>query len=416
MLLVVGKMTYTNVFILLLLSWVIARFYLNHRQISHVMQHRETVPLAFREKISLADHQKAADYTAVKGKFGYIALVIEIGLLLLWTLLGGLEWLSNTVSTFSNSPILHGLALVALLIVISSIVQLPLSWWNTFKIEQSFGFNATTLSTFISDRLKGLVLFTLLGLPILAALFWLLDKSGERWWLYGWICWTAFGFFVSWIYPTLIAPFFNKFTPLDDPELQAKITKLLSDCGFESNGIYVMDGSRRSAHGNAYFTGLGKNKRIVFYDTLLETLTHEQIVAVLAHELGHFKHKHIMKGMLVNTLLTLLGFYLVSVFIKSNIPSAIGVHVTDQTTLLVLFVLVSPLLSYYMQPLFSWWSRKNEFEADAFAKVKSSGQDLENALIKMYQDNASSLTPDPWYSRFYYSHPPAHERISQLKI
>ncbi len=403
------------IFLVLVLLWTGIRLYLNHCQLEHVQRHRDEVPKPFDTTISLDEHQKAADYTVAKGRMSNISLVVEVLLLLTWTSAGGLQWLTRLASNFSEHYIVHGLILVIGLLVISSIIQLPLTLWNTFKIEKKFGFNNTDFKTFIQDRLKGLLLFAVIGIPILSLIFWLLNQAGEFWWLYSWLVWTGFGLVLGWAYPTFIAPLFNKFSELDDQSLLEKINILLKENGFNNSGVYVMDGSKRSNHGNAYFTGLGKSKRIVFFDTLLESLSHQQIIAVLAHELGHFKHKHIRKSLIVNAVLTLLGFYLIDWFIDSSLPVALGVTDTSQITLLILFVLVSPILSFYIQPLFSWWSRKNEFEADAFAKQKASAKDLVSALLQMYRDNASSLTPDPLYSRIYYSHPPAHERIIALE-
>ncbi len=407
--------TTTLIFLVLVLLWISIRLYLNHRQLVHVRNHRNAVPKPFDETISLAEHKKAADYTNAKGRMSNLSLILEVLLLLLWTSAGGLQWLSSLAISFSHHYIVHGLFLVTGLLLISSVIQLPLTLWNTFNIEKKFGFNNTDLKTFIIDRIKGLILFAAIGLPILSLIFWLLQQAGDLWWIYCWLAWTGFGLLLGWAYPTFIAPLFNKFSELEDRELLEKINTLLSENGFNSSGVFVMDGSKRSSHGNAYFTGFGKSKRIVFFDTLLESLSHEQIIAVLAHELGHFKRKHIVKGIIVNAVITLIGFYLVDQFIHSQLPATLGVTDTSQITLLILFVLVSPILSFYLQPIFSWWSRKNEFEADEFAKQKSSATDLVSALLQMYKDNASSLTPDPLYSRIYYSHPPAHERIAALQ-
>ena len=407
--------TTSLIFLVLVMLWVGIRLYLNQRQLQHVRNHRHAVPKPFDNTISLDEHKKAADYTAAKGGMSILSLILEVLLLLLWTSAGGLQWLSTLAANFSEHNIVRGLFLVTGILLISSVIQLPLTLWNTFNIEKKFGFNNTDLKTFTLDRLKGLVLFAAIGLPILSLIFWLLQQAGSLWWIYCWLAWTGFGLLLGCAYPRFIAPLYNNFSELKDKELLLKINTLLQDNGFDTNGVYVMDGSKRSSHGNAYFTGFGKSKRIVFFDTLLESLSYDQIIAVLAHELGHFKHKHIVKGLFVNAIITLIGFYLIDQFIHSSLPATLGVTDTSQVTLLVLFVLVSPVLSFYLQPLFSWWSRKNEFEADEFAKQKSSAADLVSALLQMYKDNASSLTPDPLYSRIYYSHPPAHERIAALQ-
>lgn len=409
-------MIYTIIFLIALGLSLTARFWLNQRQIKYVQNNREKVPADFSEKISLEAHQKAADYTATKAKINRWTMFYDGLILLGWTLGGGIEAVSSWISRYDFSSLTTGALIILVVILISAILHLPISIYSTFVIEKRFGFNKTTVQTFITDLIKGAVLGLLIGTPIILLILWLMQASGQFWWLYAWAAWMSFGLLISWAFPTFIAPIFNKFSPLQDEKLRDEIQSLLDRSGFKSNGIFVMDGSRRSGHGNAYFTGLGKNKRIVFFDTLLETLSAKQMLAVLAHELGHFKHKHVLKGLVVGAITSLVGFAVLAWLLpQENLYHQLGVNTPSLATGLILFALVSPLFTWFFQPLSAWWSRKHEFEADAFARQQTSGDDLAHALINLYRDNASTLTPDPLYSRFYASHPPALERIEQLK-
>jgi len=409
-------MIYTIIFLIALGLSLAARFWLTQRQIKHVHINRGEVPTDFTEIISLEAHQKAADYTTAKAGIGRWVLFYDALILLAWTLGGGIQAVSTWISGFGFSPLIANTLVILLIILISAVLHLPISVYSTFVIEKRFDFNKTTVQTFISDLLKASLLGLLIGTPIILLILWLMQASGQYWWIYAWAAWMSFGLLISWAFPTFIAPIFNKFSPLEDEKLRDDIQSLLDRSGFKSKGIFVMDGSRRSGHGNAYFTGLGKNKRIVFFDTLLETLSAKQTLAVLAHELGHFKHKHVLKGLLVGAITSLAGFAVLAWLLPQEVfYHQLGVSTPSLATALILFALVSPLFTWFFQPLSSWWSRKHEFEADAFARQQTSGDDLAQALINLYRDNASTLTPDPLYSKFYASHPPALERIEQLR-
>jgi STE24 endopeptidase len=389
--------------------------WLGWRHISHIRRHRHEVPDAFREKIGLDDHQKAADYTMAKVRFGRWPMLYDAALLLVWTFGGGLEWLDQSWRGLELAPLYTGIGVILCLMLISAALDLPFSLYSTFVIEEKFGFNRTTVKTFIVDIFKGLLLGLLLGVPLVYVILWLMEQSGELWWLYAWMVWTGFGLFIAWAYPSWIAPLFNKFTPLENGETLQRINNLLQRCGFNSKGVFVIDGSKRSSHGNAYFAGFGKNKRIVFFDTLLNSLTNDQLEAVLAHELGHFKHKHILKSMLISMAFSLFGLWVLAWLMKNEwFYQALGVSTPSNYMALILFSLVVPVFTFLLSPLTSLLSRKNEFEADAFAAKQSSAQDLIHALVNMYKENASTLTPDPLYSAFYDSHPPAPVRIAHL--
>lgn len=394
---------------LLLQQWLV------WRQMRFVRQHREQVPAAFADRISLAAHQKAADYTLAKNRLERVEIVVATALLLAWTVGGGLALLDELVAGLQLSTLWTGTLFLLLLTLVSSLLELPFSAWRTFNLEQRFGFNHTTLATFVSDLLKQLLLTIVIGVPLLLLVLWLMAHSGKLWWFYVWAVWIGFGLFMMWAYPSFIAPLFNKFAPLDDEALRERIQKLLQRCGFASKGIFVVDGSKRSGHGNAYFTGLGQNKRIVFFDTLLDSLGADEIEAVLAHELGHFKRKHIIKRVISMALLSLLGLALLGWLIEQDwFYTALGAQRASLHMALALFMLVMPVFTIFLQPLSSWFSRKHEFEADAFAAEQSDAKALVSALVKMYKENASTLTPDPWYSAFHDSHPPAPVRISHL--
>ena len=391
------------------------RFWLSQRHIAHIQQHRGAVPAAFNEKISLDEHQKAADYTSTKVRFGRWPMLYDAALLLIWTFGGGLEWLDQSWRVMALDPIYTGIGVLLSLTLVSSLLDLPFSLYSTFVIEERFGFNRTTAKTFVIDLFKGMLLSLIIGMPLIWVVLWLMEQAGEFWWLYTWVVLTAFSLFIAWAYPTWIAPIFNKFSPLEEGATLDRINSLLSRCGFNSNGIFVIDGSRRSSHGNAYFSGFGKNKRIVFFDTLLESLDDDELEAVLAHELGHFKRKHILKSMLLSTATTLLGLWGLSWLMTNDwFYQSLGVSTPSTYMALLLFTLVLPVFTFLLSPLMSMLSRKNEFEADEFAAEQSDAKYLISALVNMYKENASTLTPDPLYSAFYDSHPPAPVRIAQL--
>lgn len=420
------SLIFTLIFTAALALGVLVKLWLASRQIRHVAAHRGQVPALFADRISLAAHQKAADYTIAKTRFGLIELAIGTVVLLEWTLLGGLELLNISLLNTVHNTMGQQLLLVAAFALISGLIDLPGSYYQTFVLEQRFGFNKMTRGLWLADLLKGAVMGAIIGLPILAAILWLMGAAGRWWWLWAWAVWMGFNLLLMVIYPTFIAPLFNKFKPLDDETLKARVTQLMERCGFSAKGLFVMDGSRRSAHANAYFTGFGAAKRVVFFDTLLQKLNADEVDAVLAHELGHFKHKHIVKRMVALFALTLLGFALlgwlsqqqwfyhglgVSTIIESK---HYGIPADNNAVALLLFLLAAPVFSGFIAPLMAQSSRKHEFEADAYAAQHTRAQDLQSALLKLYEDNASTLTPDPLYVRYYYSHPPAIERISHM--
>ena len=406
---------FSILFIIALCLSLFIQLWLSARQKKSVSQHREKVPAAFAEHISLADHQKAADYTLAKLAVNKIELVYGSGLLLLWTLGGGLDWLDTFVRSFSLTTIYTGIIVIFGLIFISAILDLPFAIYRTFKIEQHFGFNRISASQFIKDLVLNALLTALLAGPLIAGILWLMQDASPIWWIYVWAFLFSYGLFVTFIYPTFIAPLFNKFSQLDDKTLRERIESLMQRCGFSSNGIFVMDGSKRSSHGNAYFTGLGKNKRIVFFDTLLNSLDEDEVEAVLAHELGHFKHHHLRKGLILNAVITFFALAVLAWLIKQDtFYHALGVSQASTYMALILFSIITPLVSVYFQPAMAYFSRKHEFEADDFAAKQSQPQTLIKALVKLYQDNANTLTPDSLYSAFHDSHPPAPVRIANL--
>jgi len=402
-------------FIALLACDTLLKFYLNTRQRNSITKYFNLVPTAFNQQISLPEHQKAGNYSLAKLKLGQAELLFSVILLLLFTFGGGIN-LFVKLSAFSNYNLTSQVGTIVLYSVISSLLHLPFSYYSTFKIEQEFGFNKMTIGLFITDMIKGTLITLAIGVPLLYLVLWLMSNLGSMWWLWVWLVLVGFNLLILLIYPTFIAPLFNKFTPLEDLELKTKIETLLQDCGFKSQGVFVMDGSKRSSHGNAYFTGLGASKRIVFFDTLLKQLNHEEIIAVLAHELGHFKHKHIIKQMVISFGITLVGLYIFSLLINNSwFYSGLNVTEMNNATGLLLLFIITNLVSLPLAPLSSFMSRKNEFEADDFAKQHSNKNDLINGLVKLYRDNASTLTPDDWYVKFYYSHPPASVRIANLE-
>ncbi len=407
--------TFTYLFLLALAASLGVRFWLAARHIAHVRKHRETVPDSFAGRVPLEDHHKAADYTLTNTRVGRIALLYDSLLLLGWTLGGGLEWLDNSWRAAELQPVVTGIAVMFSAVLIMTVLDLPFSLYHTFVVEERFGFNRSTPAVFVTDLLKNALLLVIIGGPLIALALWIMEASGGLWWLYVWAVWMAFTLIMFWAYPAVIAPLFNKFSPLDNEALKQRIQALMDKCGFRSKGIFVMDGSKRSGHGNAYFTGFGSNKRIVFFDTLLESLNPPEIEAVLAHELGHFKLKHIQKRLLTTFALSLAALALLGWLAgQAWFYQGLGVSQASPWMALLLFMLAMPVFTFFLQPLMSLLSRKHEFEADAYAVQQSSGADLIRALVKMYRENASTLTPDPLYSAFHDSHPPAPVRITHI--
>jgi STE24 endopeptidase len=406
---------FTQLFLVMFVLSIGMRLWLSYRQIAHISDHRAQVPESFADKISLEEHQKAADYTTTKTRFGRWPLFYDAALLLMWTLGGGLEWLDQSIIAMDYSPMMTGIIVMLAFMLISSALDLPFSIYSTFVIEEKFGFNRTTVKTFIIDLFKGVALGFVIGLPLLYIILWLMDQAGEMWWIYTWMVLTGFSLLMMWIYPTLIAPIFNKFEPLEEGDTLNRIKSLLSRCGFSSNGVFVIDGSKRSSHGNAYFSGFGRNKRIVFFDTLLKMLNDDELEAVLAHELGHFKKKHIIKSMLISFATTFVALAILAWLMKNEwFYHSLGLSTPSTYMALLLFAIVSPVFTFVLSPLMSMFSRKNEFEADAFAAEQTDAKHLIKALVDLYRENANTLTPDPLYSAFYDSHPPAPVRIAHL--
>ena len=407
---------FTAVFLAALALVTCTRLYLAYRQIRYVNARRAAVPPAFSARISLEAHQKAADYTSAKTRVGIVHTLIDVAVLLALTLGGGLDFADRVVSGWFSPGVVRGIALIGLIVIATAIIEIPLSVYRVFWIEAKFGFNKMTWKLFLVDLLKGALLSAVLGVPLLALILWLMAAAGDLWWLYAWAAWTVFNLLILAIYPTFIAPLFNRFSPMNDADLKARVERLLERCGFRAQGLFVMDGSRRSAHGNAYFTGFGRSKRIVFFDTLLERLEHGEIEAVLAHELGHFKHKHVIKRMLWLFAAALGFFWLLGQLIQQEwFYQGLGVSSPSTAMALILFFLVMPVFTFLMQPAFGMYSRKHEFEADRYATQHASAEELQQALVKLYKDNASTLTPDPLHSAFYDSHPPAAARIARLR-
>ena len=392
------------------------QLYLSLRQSRAVLRHRQRVPADFAAAVSLEEHQQAADYALAKQRLARWQILFDTLLLLLFTLGGGLNLLAGLTAGWSESPLTQGVALVAVFALLSSLLSLPFAWYRTFRLEAAFGFNRSTPATFWGDQLKGLLLGALLGIPLLYAVIYLMGAMGQGWWLWVWLLWLGFSLAMLWAFPKWIAPLFNRFEPLPDPALQARIEALLARTGFESDGVFVADGSKRSGHANAYFTGLGKHKRIVFFDTLLANMQPQEVEAVLAHELGHFKHRHIIKQMAVTFLLALgVLFVLGQLIHQAAFYQGLGVAYPSHAMALLLMLTVLPVFVFPFSPLASLRSRQNEFEADRFAAQHAQAADLMSALVKLYRSNAASLVSDPWYSRFYDSHPGARERLAALR-
>ncbi|MDO5623180.1 MAG: M48 family metallopeptidase [Pseudomonadota bacterium] len=406
---------------------VITRLWLASRQVRAVATHRSAVPAEFAASISLEAHRRAADYTLAKLRVGLLEMALATMVLLAWTLLGGLDWLNNLLlDAIGPRPLMQPLALLLAFSFIGSAIELPLGLYHTFVLEQRFGFNKMTLKLWLADLLKSTLLSLALGVPLALGALWLMQATGSLWWLWTWAAWMGLSLALMVIYPTLIAPLFNSFKPLQDDALKERVTRLMARSGFAAKGLFVMDGSRRSAHANAYFTGYGAARRVVFFDTLLEQLSPPEVEAVLAHELGHFKHRHLAKriaGLFAFSFagLALLGWlaaqpwFYAGLGVTPNLPSAMGGAVPNHALALLLFMLTVPVFSFFLSPLMARLSRHHEFEADAYAAAQASAPDLVSALVKLYKDNASTLTPDPLYVRFYYSHPPASERIARLQ-
>jgi STE24 endopeptidase len=403
-----------------LLINVLLKLWLNARQVRHVAQHRGEVPSAFANQISLAEHQKAADYTLAKAKVSQIDILIDAVVLIAWTLLGGLSALNAFVLAFMAPGLWQQVVLVLSFSLVGGLIDLPLSLYQTFVLEQKFGFNKITWRLWTSDAFKGLLLGLVLGVPLIALVLWLMQAGGQYWWLWTWCALVFWQLFLMAIAPNVIMPLFNKFTPLEDEALKVRVNALMQRAGFTAKGFFVMDGSKRSAHSNAFFTGFGASKRVVFFDTLLQQLTPAEMEAVLAHELGHFKHRHIFKMMLTSFAFTLLGLALLG-YASQQIWFYTGLGVMpnlmggNEAVALLLFMLVVPVFTFLLAPISSWRSRIQEYEADAYAVSQTPAADLSSALLKLYQDNASTLTPDPLYVTFYYSHPPASLRLARMQ-
>jgi len=408
--------TFTFIFLVALALSYAVEFWLARRQFAHVLAHRDAVPEAFRDTITLEAHQKAADYTVAKGRLGEIDRAVSLAVLLLFTLGGGIDWVAEFWMGLEWSATLAGVGIILSVMLLMQLIDLPLGIYKTFVIEERFGFNRNTPKQYATDLFLHMGLALAIGGPLLALILWVMGAVGPLWWLLAWAILQTFSILISWAFPTFIAPLFNKFSPLEDATLRQRIEALLERCGFHSQGIFVMDGSKRSGHGNAYFTGLGSNKRIVFFDTLVNALSHEELEAVLAHELGHFKRKHVLKMLLTSAAITLAGLALLGWLMGQNwFYEGLGVSIQSNATALLLFMLASPAFTLFLQPTIAYFQRKHEFEADDFASAHARPRDLISALVKLYRDNASTLTPDPLYSAFHYSHPPAAVRIANLE-
>lgn len=415
-------MTLTLVFTAFLVASLLTKLWLDGRQARHVSRHREQVPPAFADEVSLGQHQRAASYTIDKLRFGLIVSAVSTVTLIGWTLLGGLHELNQIIrdavfTRWGNLP--YQLALLGAFTLIGGIIDLPFSAWSTFRIEQKHGFNRMTWGMWIGDLIKQTLLGVIIGAPIAALILWLMAAAGQQWWLWAWASWVSFSLLLMVIFPIFIAPLFNKFEPLDDASLAQRVTALMTRCGFKAKGLFVMDGSRRSAHANAYFTGLGASKRVVFFDTLLKKLSHGEVEAVLAHELGHFKHKHVLKRMITMFVLSLAGFALLGwlsrqVWFYQGLGVNPNLNAPNDALALLLFMLALPVFMFFVSPVFAFFSRRDEYQADAYACQQAAREDLANALIKLYKDNSATLTPDPAYVRFHYSHPPASERLAAM--
>lgn len=407
--------TFSLIFLSALGLSLAVELWLLFRQSRSVRRNQDQVPAAFNEKITLQEHQKAARYTLARIKLTGVKLVFAAIILLGWTLGGGLNAMSFAWSGSGLDTLWWGTGLIVSVMIVGMVLDLPFSLWSTFGIEKEFGFNRSTPGGFFKDMLLQVLLGIVIGTPLLVSILWIMNSLGGYWWIAAWGVWMSFTFLITWAYPVIISPLFNKFEPLKDEQLRQRLEGLLGKCGFRSEGMFVMDGSKRSAHGNAYFTGFGKSKRIVFYDTLLDGLSADQVEAVLAHELGHFKRRHVLKMMLLMSVLSLAGLAILGWLMRQPwFYTGLGVTDKSSAMALLLFVMVLPVFTIFLTPMLSAFSRKNEFEADSYAAAQSSAQALIDGLVSMYRDNASTLTPDSLYSAFYHSHPPASVRIAHL--
>ncbi|HUH94037.1 MAG TPA: M48 family metallopeptidase [Casimicrobiaceae bacterium] len=409
---------FTAVFGFALATSVGMQLWLARRQIRHVLAHRNAVPAHFADRVTLAAHRKAADYTAVRTRLSMLELALDAAVLLALTLGGGLAAIERWIALAGWPRLAQDVALVVAVAILAGALSLPLAWYRTFVIEERFGFNRATLALWIADLAKGAAVGAALGIPLVALVLWLMARAGSLWWLYAWLVWVAFQVLILALFPTVIAPLFNKFSPLADPGVRERIERLLARCGFRAKGLYVMDGSRRSAHGNAYFTGFGAARRIVFFDTLLARLAPEEVEAVLAHELGHFKLKHVIKRTVWFAaaslgLLALLGWLVGEPWFYAGL--GVPGPAPRYGVALVLFMLALPAFTFVVSPIAAMYSRRHEFEADQYAARNASARALVAALVKLYEDNATTLTPDPLHSVFYDSHPPATQRIARLE-
>ncbi|RUS66781.1 Protease HtpX [Saezia sanguinis] len=408
-----------GLFIVLTLATLAIKCWLSWRQIRSVKQHRAHVPVDFTGHVTLSSHQRAADYTVAQQRFGMLESAWSTLLLLGWTVFGGLNLLNHIVQPLTGSGLWYGIVLILAFFLINGILGLPWSLWSTFRLEHRFGFNNMTAGLWVRDLILSTVIGLILGVPILALILWLMGAAGSLWWLWAWLAFAAWQLLLMVLFPVVIAPLFNKFKPLEDGTLLQRATNLMQRCGFQAKGFFVMDGSKRSAHSNAYFTGMGKSKRVVFYDTLLTKLTPDQMEAVLAHELGHFHYKHITKRIVMIMVLSLLAFAVLG-WLSQQVwfYTALGVQMNTQAPnsalALLLFMLAGPVFTFFIAPIAAQFSRKDEFQADAYACQQANGEDLRSALLRLYEDNASTLTPDRLFARFYYSHPPAVERLAHL--
>ena len=409
-------MSFTLTFVSLLIASTLIRLWLGGRHITYVQAHRNLVPAAFSDNITLDAHQKAADYTSAKTKLALTEAVTQALFLAVLTLGGGLQLIDDSWRTvLANQEIVRGVLVICSAMLIGGLIDLPFEYYKTFLVDEQFGFNKMTPAMFVNDLIKHSLVGLALGGPILLVALWLMQGAGDYWWLYLWLIWSAFNLIMLAVYPTFIAPLFNKFTPLKDENLKERIEMLLTKCGFKSQGLFVMDGSSRSSHGNAYFTGFGASKRVVFFDTLLERLNANEIESVLAHELGHFKHRHVIKRIAMMFFVSFLGLALLGWLMNQPwFYTDLGINQASNYMALMLFMLVSPVFLFLLRPIMASYSRKNEFEADDYAAKHASAKHLVKALVKLYRDNASTLTPDPLHSVFYDSHPPASIRISKL--
>jgi len=406
---------FTYIFLGCLATHVAVQLWLSRRQVAFVSAARAAVPAAFEHAVTPSEHARAADYTVAKQRLGVLEIAYDAAVLLWLTLGGGIAWIGALVRELGAGPLFAGTLLVLAVFAVVALLSLPFGIYRTFSLEQRFGFNRTTPAVYAADLAKGWALGLLLGGCVATAVLWIMSALGDSWWIAGWLAWTAFMLVLTWAWPRVIAPMFNRFTPLEDPVLRSRIDALLERCGFHAKGVFVMDGSRRSAHGNAYFTGLGREKRIVFFDTLLSRLAPPQIESVLAHELAHFRLRHVPQRIVVGALASLAGFALLGWAARQAwFYSALGVPSGSDASALVLFLLVAPTFTWLLTPVAAAWSRRHEYQADAFAARHSDAGSLAEALVALYRDNASTLTPDPIHSAFYDSHPPPAARIARL--